>query len=132
MTQFTIFSIDYSNDLRTKKKFYKMLDDYTVMRKFKGVPKIIFGSYKGVLEESFILLKEDYDTFVAHTDFVAKQESVLIVTVDSKNRMLASLKFKDGTIEKLGRLEKISKEEAVKLDGWSYNPDHNDYYGVRS
>jgi hypothetical protein len=129
---YVVFSIDKSNDLRTKKKFYKFLDDHTVMGKFKSVPKIIIGSYKNILEESFILLKEDYDRFVSNTDFVSNQESVMIVSVDHKNRMLASLQFKDGATKKLGRLENLTKKDALQLDGWSYNPDNNNYYGVKS
>ena len=125
--KYTIFSIDGVTEVHALAKFMRHIDTQRVMGKMEGEMVQLIGSYKGALELSFILLTEDFEKHVKPYGFVSNQESVLLVS--ECNKQYADLLYlQDGHREALGSLKDVSKDEAMKHDGWSYRPDLGTYW----
>jgi hypothetical protein len=122
-----IFSID-DQSIHGLKKFLKYLDDLSAMGKFKGKPIICTGSYLGKIEVSFITLEEDYLTKIKGYGFTDKQESVMVVYTDHKNRMTGKLLYANGEVMSLGEVKGVTKEKAMTKDSWTYRGDVNKYW----
>lgn len=76
------------------------------------------GVYKGMKESSFVVLVNDGAELETLKNFAFKnfnQESVLHQDANQE----AFLVFQDGTIERLGRLEQVSKQEVETLDAYT-------------
>ena len=126
---YVIFSIDKAWDLHTKAKFLRYIDTQRALGELKGNMVLCIGSYKGVLEDSFILRADDFDRFVRPSHYVSGQESVLHVRGKDMHCKLEI--FYEGYVN-LGRMVQMTKEEAYKQDGWTYRPDLNIYWSVKA
>jgi hypothetical protein len=68
----------------------RYLDQLVAMGKVEHIDSAI-GMYKGVLEKSYVCLKDDYLKYIKDTEFLKEQETVLMSTprgsaiVSSKN-----------------------------------------------
>lgn len=130
---YVIFSIDNVHDLHTLAKFLHSMDVHRAMQRTTGEMKICVGSYKGVLETSFIMTEHDFGAFVEASEYVQHQESVLLVEDGHKGAMYASLWYldrglRDGEHYSLGRLKSVDKSVALEQDAWTYRPDLNIYW----
>lgn len=76
------------------------------------------GVYKGVEETSFVVIVRDNTEVDVLKDFAFKnfgQESIL----HQDSNQEAHLIYNDGKVERLGRLEQVSEEEALKQDSFT-------------
>jgi hypothetical protein len=90
---------------------------------------LAIGSYKGVMEQSFILLRDDFDLVVRGTDWIKDQESVLHVGDGYKGVVYGALEYLEtGTTEHIGVMREVSQTEAMLHDGWTYRPNLNKYF----
>lgn len=86
------------------------------------------GVYKGVAESSFVVLINDSADLETLKNFAFKsfnQESILHQDTNQE----AFLIYQNGTMERLGRLEQISKDEAESLI--SYTEMDGKYYTAK-
>ena len=84
------------------------------------------GVYKGVSEDSFIVLLDSYNQLEVLQDLSRVYNQECILYSDS-NRM-SYLKYPCGKSEKLGVLKQVSKEVAMMQD--AYTIVNNNYYLV--
>jgi hypothetical protein len=93
-----------------------------------GIPfKLAIGSYKGQLENSFVIIVKDNDEIETLKDFAFKnfnQESILHKDANG----LASLVFENNQTERLGKLAQVN-ENSLDKDG-SYTFMNGKYYGI--
>lgn len=133
MANYVIFSIDNVHDLHTLAKFTHHIDVQRALRHMKGDMKLCIGSYKGVLETSFIMTEHDFGALIEGSIYIEQQESVLLVEDGHKGEMYASLHYLskgvcDGEHVSLGRLKSVDKSVALGKDAWTYRPDLNVYW----
>lgn len=87
--------------------------------------KPLKGKYKGTTESSFIVEMRSVVEDIAAS---FEQESILVL--DPWNN--AKLVFTNSEqVENIGKLIKVTSDEALALDAWSYRPDLNQYYAVK-
>jgi len=130
---YVIFSIDDAHDMHTLSKFLHSMDVHKAMQRMQGDMKLCVGSYKGVLEQSFILTERDFGAFVEGGEFVQCQESVLLIEDGHYGEVYASLQYlsvgmRDGEHVSLGLLKSVDKSVALEQDAWTYRPDLNIYW----
>ena len=93
-----------------------------------GAPHVVLtGKYEGIEEPS--ILVEGFENRVC-VEEIAKafnQECYL----ESHNDRATFLVFPNGSKQAIGTLVPVSKEEAEKADGYSYNPVVDQYYVTR-
>ena len=101
--------------------------------------KLLLGSYvmkstgTAVVEQSWLLPRDVFEKKVLDTCFIAKQESVLVVT--GCNKQYATLKFlNDGAYDvltpdiPLGCLKAVSQATALACPEWTYDPTFDRYF----
>jgi hypothetical protein len=113
-----IFSIDNGYDLHTVAKFMRNIDTARAIGDLNSSFIQCIGSYKGKLENSFILDESDYKRFVEEKGFTLGQETVLVVP--GNTRQNCTLLYNDCSYIELGPMRKFTKEEALKLEAWTY------------
>lgn len=123
-----VFSIDNVTDLHCLAKFLRWIDTNKALGKLTGDMKVCFGCYKGVIEQSFVMLRVDFDKYVRSQGWVDGQESFLMVPSD--DRQPCTLAFSDGRVDVLGRLTEVSPAVVHRLNGWTYRPDLNLYFAA--
>lgn len=124
--RYTIFSIDDVSNIRALAKFTRHVDTLNAMNKLNGNVVQCIGSYKGVLEVSFIMRTDDYAKWVEPYGYTKEQESVL--QVSACNKQYADLVFANGSRMNVGSLRDVTKEEALTQEAWTYRPDTNQYW----
>lgn len=93
-----------------------------------GIPAIeLQGRYKGVNELSILVEGFEYRQTVEKIAKSFNQESYL----ESHNDRHTNLIFLNGSVQSIGTLTPVSKEEAEKADAFSYNAHVNQYYIVK-
>jgi len=129
MRKYVVFSIDNVTEMRTLKRFLKVVDTAKAMKKMEGDMKLCIGSYKGVMEQSFIMRQDDFEAFVVPNGFVQNQESFLILEYGHKDVVYASLLWNESKRhEPIGRMVEVSHKKALRQDAWTYRPDLNAYF----
>jgi hypothetical protein len=129
MANYVIFSIDNVHDVHALAQFSHHLDMKRAMQKLKGNVVLAIGSYKGVMEQSFILLRDDFDLVVRGSDWIKEQESILHVEDGHGGVVYGALEYlATGTTEHIGVLREVPQVEAMLHDGWTYRPDLNKYF----
>ena len=129
MSNYVIFSIDNVHDVHTLAQFSHHLDMKRAMQKLSGQVVLAIGSYKGVMEQSFILLREDFDAVVRDSQWVKDQESILHVEDGYGGVVYGALEYlATGTTEHIGVMKEIEKREVSAYDAWTYRPDLNKYF----
>lgn len=131
---YIIFSIDEVNDVHTLAKFLRHMDTQKALGKMEGAMRILMGSYKGVMEQSFICTEGDFNNHVSPMGFTTNQESVLRLYETSNGRTaprsFADLIYNSGDMDSLGEFKEVSRELAMTLDGWTYDPMMDTYYAA--
>lgn len=92
--------------------------------------KPLIGSYKGVIEQSYIINLNDWPT-VLDTAAVKNQESILFLgACTSRDRRPAELVYLlDGIpAEGLGTFRSVPEAEAKAQDSWTYCPQMKEYF----
>ena len=88
--------------------------------------KALKGCYKGVTEDSFLISLRDYEKV---REWTQDEDSVLYLGMtNARNQRPAFLEYSDGIIEDLGLFTSVSRDEALKCDGWTYDPTTDIYY----
>jgi hypothetical protein len=129
MANYVIFSIDNVHDVHTLAQFSHHLDMKRAMQKLSGQVVLAIGSYKGVMEQSFILLRDDFDAVVRGSDWIKDQESILHVEDGMYGVVYGALEYlATGTTEHIGVMKEIDKREVSAYDAWTYRPDLNKYW----
>lgn len=138
MSEYVIFAIDNDDDVHTNAKFLRFIDTLDVMGKMRGKMKLCIGSYRGQMERSYIVSFNDFIDHIEPSGYVDKQQSVMVLRDGAYGKVYATLKFnnhgydmEDGRGDMfLGVLKAVDKDEAMAECGWTYRPDHNQYYVV--
>lgn len=120
-TTYYVFSVYRGQDAVADK-----LNHLEQLQALPGTNKEVLGCYKGQQEKSIITaLPLDKVLNIALT---YGQESILVLESDdtAKLCMVAS-----GETKKIGKLERVTKDEALKLDAWSYRADQDQYYAIK-
>ena len=125
MSSYVVFSIDDVNDVHKLSKFLHHVSVLEAMQKTKGRMQVCIGSYKGMLEQSFIMHEEDFHHVSA---YVKNQESFLYLSDGHKGVVYAELRYSNGETVQLGQVKAVSKDEAMQHDAWTYRPDMNIYW----
>jgi len=121
-----IFSIDNPEDLHTKAKFLRFVDTLRALDKLSGNVILAIGCYKGDLEPAFIVKEADFYQHILPSGYLKNQESVLRV---GGSRMHCTLEMLgSGEVIDVGHLESVSREEAVKSEGFTYRSDMKTYW----
>lgn len=125
-----IFSIDEVNTIRGLKQFTRFVDNLAAVGKLVGVGAIpCIGSYKGKLEQSFVMDVDDFEQHVESNGFVTGQDSFLYVQTNHRGVSYASLVYNAPLPDlPLGKLLAVDKSVALKCDSWTYRPDQDQYY----
>lgn len=92
--------------------------------------KQLIGSYKGTMEDSYIINKK-YLSTIERAGFLYAEESILLLGESlGQNRRRASLHFLNALKpdQDIGILRAVVKEDAMKEDAWSYRPDLDTYF----
>ena len=92
--------------------------------------KQLIGSYKGTMEDSYIINKK-YLKAIERAGFLYAEESILLLGEDlGKNRRRATLHFMNAfkPDQDIGILRAVVKDEALAQDNWSYRPDLDTYF----
>lgn len=95
--------------------------------------KLIEGQYKGVKELSILIPSEEFkDTLRTKVVAFADQESVLhLKRTNVKGHYLAYLEyFREDEVKYVGMLSESTKEEALKRDSYSFDPEQNKYFTI--
>lgn len=128
-----VFSIDNPFDVRVMKLFLKYIDNSMVLRHTQGKIKPLVGSYKGQIEPSFICSLDDYLKVILRSGYVDNQESVLVVSKNPNG--VNSCWFEKPNLQceeevERKRLVVVPKEQALKSEGWTYDPETQEYWVV--
>lgn len=132
MKNYVIFAIDNDNDLHTVSKFLRHVDTQRALGNIKGTLKPCIGSYKGQMENSYIMRLDDFDLVVSGSGYVDNQESILLVEEGHRGVLYGTLLFSSISMkdQPLGILRAVPPERAMTHDGWTYRPDLDTYYVV--
>ena len=85
--------------------------------------KEVLGVWQGEKEVSFIM---DYDVeFLTHVICEYNQDAVLVMD-DQGNGYLRNKGCK--VLEPIGKYKEVSKEDAEKCDGYTYDAENNTYF----
>lgn len=129
---YVVFSIDNSFNLHTMAKFLRYVDTKEAMGLTTSRMQRCIGRYKGVLEDSFIIGREDFFKFILPSGYIDNQESVMEVHVDSRSRSIARIVYlTSGTAEEWRRLEEVSKDEAFNSEGFTYRTSLKKFYVLK-
>jgi len=126
--RYIVFSIDKGENPRVMGKFLHHMDVAQAMGLMQGKMVSCIGSYKGVMEPSFLVTYEDFNEIVAPSGYCDGQESFLQVDVGHKGRQYASLLYVDTELVPLGELKSVSKDKALKCDAWTYRLDTCEFF----
>lgn len=105
----------------------RMVAAFRVWATAQGIAfKSLKGCYQGQTEDSFIVGIEDFPKVRPWT---AGQESVLLLgPCDARDRRSATLLFRDGGRQQLGKFHACSKAAALSRSAWTYDPSQNLYF----
>ena len=100
-------------------------NDTELFMKESEVPfKRLYGQYKGIGETSFIINKDNLPLVRSLT---RKQESILLLSkMQDNGTRKAILEFNNGILENLGDMREVTREMALKSDG--FTRDGNTYF----
>jgi len=125
MGNYVIFSIDNCTDVHVLAKFLRHVDTKRALGYMRGEMKLCLESYEGVLEQSFLMRRDDFDAIVQPFGYVDGQECLMVV---SGKRMHSWLLYSDGDVKPLGYLKQVTKDQALAKDAWTYRMDINAYF----
>lgn len=123
--QYVIFSIDRVDNTHTLAKFLRHIDTQNALGNMVGMMVHCIGAYKGKLEQSFLMRREDYTKHVAKSGYIDAQESVLFIHGESQD---ARLHYLSGYNFELGKLTEVPMSEAMQHDSWTYVPAQDCYF----
>lgn len=116
---FSVFNNDSSLELNT-------IRHTELLKALPGTNKEVVGCYKGKQELSIVTaLPLDKVLSVAKT---FGQESILVLESDNTSSLYM---VSTGEVKPIGILETLSKQDALKLDAWSYRADLDQYYAIK-
>lgn len=118
MLETVIFSIDKAHDLHQQARFLRYLDTVRAMGGLRGHVGSCVGSYKGVLERSYMIPLVDFNNHVRDSGYVSQQESFLHVPGDVRQPCV--LEYSDGSRESLGAMRQVTKDKVGDYDAWTY------------
>lgn len=92
--------------------------------------KSLKGSYKGTVENSFIVNAKDVERCI---EWFAGEESVLVIGPRWRGGKMhgdreATLVFNGGSLSDLGHFGYTAKEHAMTLEAWTYDPAEDVFY----
>ena len=98
------------------------------MGKLNSSMKLAIGCYLGKLERSYILRKDDFDSYVLKSGYVDDQESFLVLRDGYYGVVYATLEYQSGDKVFLGTMEQVDPQEALAGEAWTYRPDLDAYF----
>jgi len=88
--------------------------------------KPLNGMYRGARERSFIANMKDYPRIQS---WLGNEESVLVIDrYDARDIPRASLRYRDGSYDDIGRFVPVSQHTAMMRRSWTHDPTTNQYY----
>ena len=128
MLEKVIFAIDNNTDTHTVAKFMRHIDTARAMNTLKGSFVQCIGYWNGILEDSYMMDRRDYDRLVAPLGFTKEQDCILSVPADT--RQPCALEFPNDKPLVVGRMVEVSNEEAKTLEAWTYVPATGKYFAT--
>lgn len=95
--------------------------------------KVLLGSYKGEQEQSFMTGLEHLPA-IESAGIIKGQESILILEAETPKGRPAYLRYVDGSAQddvSLGYFIAVPQSEAIKADGWTFDPVSGEYFTTR-
>jgi hypothetical protein len=126
MLDYVIFSIDNADDVHTLAKFTRWLDTKRVLGELQENPWVLIGKWRGKLENSFLLRRDDFTKYVVPYDWVKNQKAIMRVSADK--RMAAQVVSLDEEILAKGFLMQVPMQAAFKAEGFTYCPKRDIYW----
>lgn len=127
---YVAFAIDNNSDLHTVSKFTRFLDTKRAQGALCGGVEICTGYWEGFLETSYIMTEQDYMNHVVPSGYAREQACVLVIPSEVKQpchlATATDLKF----IEGVGVMREVSKDVALTLGAWTYNPTTGKYFAT--
>lgn len=120
-----IFAIDNGQDLHTRKKFLRYVDNLQAMDETSKVSQCI-GMWEGELETSYMMLAKDYERLIAGREHVKQQACVMRVPGDTRQPCV--LEYPDGSHESIGPMVQVTAGDAMGLGGWTYVEETGKFY----
>lgn len=131
MTNHVIFAIDDNTDFRAVTKFMRHLDAARALSYLKGAVTECVGYWEGEMETSYIMTEKDYLEFVVpegvQDRFVGRQACVLVVPSDVRQPCHTATPTLD-FIESVGPMVEVSKDQALKMEAWTFNKTTQRYH----
>ena len=96
--------------------------------------KVLLGNYQGKRETAYCVPSEQF-SMIVEAGLVQEQESVLELGVMSSSSGLrrATIVYLDGrAVEAAGFFVPVPKEDALKLNGWTFDPMNDKFYAIRT
>lgn len=122
-----IFSFDTQDVLRAAQQYQAIKNNPAL----EGSIMPVFGSWRGKVEQSYVMNTDDFKAHVLPLGWVDNQEAFLVVS--SCNKAYAHLWYprEEGTEAcwvGLGSMHQVTAQEALASEGWTYRPDMNAYW----
>lgn len=120
-TTYYVFSVYRGQDATQDK-----LNHLEQLQALSGTNKEVLGCYKGTQELSIVtaLPLDKVLNIAMHYG----QESILVLESDNTAKLLM---VSSGETKTIGKLEQVTKDEALRLDSWSYRADLDQYYAIK-
>ena len=131
MTNHVIFAIDNNTSLHTVAKFLRMVDEKKALSHMSGPMAQCIGMWDGILEPSYMVTEEDFNTFVVNSGYVDNQDCFLYVPQDVKQP--CDLRLKSGvSIGRVGRMKEVSATNAMSSKAWTFVINKGKYYATEA
>ena len=122
-----IFTIDFENNPLRMNVFMNRIAEAKAFGQLRGDILPMLGKYNGKAEHCFICTLEDFDNHIRGSEYIKRQESILLVA--SGNKMEVGLEYlATGRVVDLGCMHEVCPEEAAQAPAWSYRPDMGVYW----
>lgn len=125
-TPCVIFATDDGHLLHQRKKFLRYVDNLIAVGKVQYCEPCI-GMWDRVLETSYLMSLQDFNTHIKDSGFTSKQECFLVVPGDV--RQPCTMLYQDGTVVALGPMVE-GYNESMASQGWTYVESSGKYYMV--
>lgn len=126
MLDYVVFSIDDAHNLHTLAKFTRWIDTKRALGEIQEEPLVLIGKWRGKLENSFLMRRDDFNKYVVPFDWVKNQKSIM--RVSAGKRMEAQIINSYGEILTKGHLRQVSAGSAFNAEGFTYCPKRNIYW----
>ena len=121
-----IFAIDDNQDFDKVGIFVRHMRQLNALGAIESTPTQCIGYWNGVLENSYMMNKTDYDRYVDAFGYTLKQACILIVP--PMTRQPCHLAYSDGSTDTLKPMREVPVKEAYNNNAWTYVVETGKYF----